>query len=144
MNRIAKTIALGLICIAGAAAAKDGVTNPVVKARMDTMGAVRGNVAILGDMASGKTVYDQAAATAAQAALAAAAAEVTAKFQPQETDPVSEAKPEIWTSWDDFATKADALAKAAVALDASSLDGVKTGMGAVGGTCKACHSVYRL
>ena len=144
MRSLVKTIALSLVFVAGAAAAKDGVTNPVVKARMDTMQAVRANVAILGDMAGGKTAFDAAAAKTAQAALAAAAASATEKFKPQETDPVSEAKPEIWTNWDDFAAKADALSKAAAALDPSSLDTVKAGMGAVGGTCKACHSVYRM
>ena len=81
---------------------------------------------------------------AAKAALAAAAADIAAKFEPQATDPATEAKPEIWTNWDDFVAKADALKVAAEAMDASSLDSVKAGMGAIGGSCKACHSVYRM
>ncbi|MBD3765403.1 MAG: cytochrome c [Rhodobacterales bacterium] len=144
MTRISRTLALSLIVLGGAALAKEGVTNPVVKARMDTMSTIAMNTKVLGDMAGGKTAFDAAAATAAKTALAAAAAEAPAKFQPRETDPVSVAKPEIWTNWADFVAKAEALATAAEALDTSTLDGVKAGMPAVGGSCKACHSVYRL
>lgn len=144
MNRISRTLALSLIVLGGAALAKEGVTNPVVKARQDTMAAISMNTKVLGDMAGGKTAFDAAAAAAAKTALAAAAAEIPARFQPQETDPVTEAKPEIWTNWADFVAKAEALATAAEALDAATLDGVKAGMAGVGGACKACHSVYRL
>lgn len=39
--------------------------------------------------------------------------------------------------------KANALVAAAEGLDASSLDGVKAGMGAIGPTCQSCHGAYR-
>ena len=144
MKRISRTVALCLVFAAGVAVAKEGVTNPTVKARMDTMQTIRQNVAVLGDMATGKSAYDGAAAQAAQAALAAAAGTIIERFTPAETDPVTEAKPEIWTSFDDFSARARSLADAAAALDASSLDGVRAGMGAVGGACRECHTVYRM
>lgn len=143
MKPLTKAFAACLIIAAGAAGAKEGVTNPVVKERMDLMQVVRVNTATLGDMASGKTSFDAAAAQAAQTALAGAAAQIPAKFEPQETDPVTDALPAIWTNWDDFVSKGEALLAAAEALDASSLDGVRAGMGDVGGSCRACHSVYR-
>lgn len=136
-------IAAALSLSVGAAAAKDGVTNPVVKERMDLMQMVRASTASLGDMAAGKTAFDAQAATVAKTALAAAAAQITAKFQANEDDPVAEGRPEIWTNFADFTTKAESLVTAAEALDVASLAGLQAGMGAVGGTCKACHEAYR-
>ncbi|MDR5653284.1 c-type cytochrome [Ruixingdingia sedimenti] len=145
MKPIHMTLALSLALSAGTALfAKEGVTNPTVKARQDTMQTIRRNTAVLGDMAGGKTAFDPAAAAAAKAELAAAAAEIPVKFEPQEGDPKSEAKPEIWTGWDDYVQKAEALVAAAEAVDTASLDGVRAGMGAIGGACKSCHETYRL
>lgn len=144
MKLMTKGLIAGLIFVAGVAVAKEGVQDPTVKARMDLMGTIGMNTKILGDMATDRTAFDAAAAQAAQAALVAASADIAAKFEPQATDPVAEAKPEIWTNWDDFVAKGEALNAAAVALDPSSLDGVKAGMGAIGGTCRDCHSLYRM
>ena len=145
MKPIHMTLALSLALSAGTALfAKEGVTNPTVKARQDTMQTIRRNTAVLGDMAGGKTAFDPAAAAAAKAELAAAAAEIPVKFEPREGDPKSEAKPEIWTGWDDYVQKAEALVAAAEAVDTASLDGVRAGMGAIGGACKSCHETYRL
>jgi cytochrome c556 len=144
LKTLTKTAVVGLILVAGVAFAKEGVQDPTVKARMDLMGTIAANTKVLGDMAGGKTAFDAAAATEARAALAAAAAEIPAKFEPQATDPVSEAKPEVWTNWADFVTKSEALLTGAEALDPSTVEGVQAGMGAIGGSCKACHTDYRI
>lgn len=144
MKRVTKSLIVGLVLVAGVAMAKEGVQDPTVKARMDLMGTIGMNTKVLGDMAGGKAEFDAAAAQAAKDALVAASAEIAAKFEPQATDPVAEAKPEIWTNWDDFVKKATALNTAATALDPSSLDTVKAGMGAIGGSCKDCHTSYRM
>ncbi|MDP5344932.1 MAG: cytochrome c [Paracoccaceae bacterium] len=119
-------------------------TNPAAIARMQLMKTIGANTKVLGGMAGGKIGFDAAAAAAAKAAIVAAAGEIDAKFAPKETDPASEAKPEIWTNWADFSAKGMALKTAAESLDPASLDGIKAGMGAIGGSCKACHSVYRM
>lgn len=140
-----KALGLGLILVAGAAAAQQQVAeNPVVKARMELMQTVRVNTGILGDMASGKAAFDATKAAEAKAALTEAAAGIGPHFQAQESDPASKSKPEIWANWDDYLAKAKVLEDAANALDASSVDTLKAGMGAVGGTCRECHSAYRL
>ncbi len=144
MKPQAKILGLGLILVAGIALAKEGVTNPVVKERMDLMQVVRLNTGTLGDMASGKVRFNAATAAEAKAALAAAAAQIPEKFEPQEIDPVSEARPEIWGNFADFTGKAKSLQEAALALDTASVEGVRAGMGAVGGACKACHTDYRM
>ncbi|WP_126974949.1 c-type cytochrome [Frigidibacter oleivorans] len=144
---IVKTRHIGaalIILAAGIASAQDTASNPVVKERIDLMGVIRVNTGTLGDMASGKAPFDAARAETAKAALAEAAAQIPARFEPQETDPVSEARPEIWTNWDDFVAKAQMLQTAAEGIDTGSLDGVKAGMGAVGGVCRECHTPYRM
>lgn len=144
MKLVTKSLIAGLILVAGVAVAKEGVQDPTVKARMDLMGTIGMNTKVLGDMAGEKTAFDAAAAQAAKDALIAASADIAAKFETQATDPVAEAKPEVWTNWEDFVAKAGALNAAATALDATSLDTVKAGMGAIGGSCKDCHSTYRM
>ena len=143
MKTFSMTLAVCLMLVAGAASAKDGVTNPVVKARMDTMQAIRVNTGVLGDMAGGKTAFDAAAAATAKAALSAAAAEIVARFTENADDPVSEGTPLIWSDFAGFSGKAEALVAAAAAVDVASLAGVQAGMGAIGGSCKACHETYR-
>lgn len=146
MNLRRKLLAVPLLAaaLAGVAVAKEGVQNPAVKARMEAMATIGANTKVLGDMAGGKAAFDAARAAEAAAAINATALTVPGLFEAAETDPVSEAKPEIWANWADFVAKTDALAAAAAAVDSSSLEGVQAGMGALGGSCKACHSAYRL
>lgn len=144
MNRLTKILAVGLVAVATVAVAKEGVQDPTVKARMDLMGTIGMNTGALGDMASGKAPFDAAKAEAAKAALVAASADIVPKFEPQADDPVSEGAPAIWTNFADFTAKATALNAAAQAIDVASLDGVKAGMGAIGGTCRDCHTTYRV
>jgi cytochrome c556 len=143
MRFVAKALILSLTLTAGAAIAKDGVQDPTVKARMDLMGTIGMNTKILGDMAGGKAAFDASAAEAAKAALIAAAADIPAKFETEADDPVSEARPDIWMNMEGFAEDAKALETAAGAIDVASVEGIQAGMGAIGGTCKACHSDFR-
>jgi len=144
MKTLTRISALSLVLLALPAFAKDGVTNPVVKTRMDNMQVIRGSMATLGDMASGKVTFDADRATEAKTAMAAAAAQIVPTFQAPETDPVAEAAPAIWETFDDFSAKAEGLVTAAEALDTASLEGLKAGIGPVGASCKSCHEGYRL
>lgn len=142
MKFVSKALFVGLMLVGGVAVAAEA-TDPTVKARQELMEIIGKNTKVLGDMAGGKAAYDAAAAESAKAAIVTAAGEIAAKFEPQSTDPESEAKPEVWTNWEDFVTKATALSTAAGALDVGSAEAIGAGMGAVGGACKDCHSVYR-
>lgn len=142
MKIVTKLLVAGLMFAGGVAIAAEA-TDPQVKARQELMDAIGGGMKVLGDMAGGKAAYDAAAAEAAKAAIVTAAGEIAAKFEPQATDPKSTAKAEVWTTWDDFVAKGNDLSTAAGAWDVSSPETIGAGMGAVGGTCKACHSVYR-
>lgn len=142
MKLTAKALITGIILVAGVAYAADA-TDPTVKARQELMDRNGGAMKVLGGMASGEVAFDAAAAEAAKATLIEDAAMIPAAFEKQAEDPASKAKPAVWTNWDDFLSDAKALGDNAAALDASSLDGVKAGLGAIGGVCKDCHTEYK-
>ncbi len=142
MKFTTKTLILGLILVGGLAYA-GAATDPDAKARQDLMDANGGAMKVLGGMAKGDVAFDAAAAAAAKATLVANAGNIPVVFKNQSTDPASKAKPEIWTAWDDFAAKAGDFGKASAALDTTSLDTLKAGLGAVGGACGACHTAYK-
>ena len=141
MKFIAKGVVLASLALAGMAYAE--ASDPTVKARQEVMEEMGKSAKILGEMAGGKTPYDAAAAEAAKAVLIGESSEIAAKFEPQATDPDSEAKPEIWANWDDFVKKAGALSAAAGALDVASAESIGAGMAGIGGACKDCHTSYR-
>ena len=143
MKFVTKAIFSGLILCAGVAFAGKS-TDPDAMARQTLMGTVGMNTKILGDMAGGKAEFDAAKADAAKLALVDAAGKIPVAYKGQGTDAESEAKPEIWTNWDDFLLKAEALGKAATVLDATTVEGVQAGMGGLGGACKDCHTKYRI
>ncbi len=134
-------LAVGMFAASVVIAAE--ATEPSVKARQELMDGNGAAMKTLGGMAKGEVAFDAAAAEAAKAAIVAASADIVAKFETQATDPKSNAKDEIWTSWDDFVAKAGALNAAATALDASTVEGVQAGMEGVGGACGACHKAYK-
>lgn len=144
MKPITRTLIVGLVLVAGVAFAKEGVQDPTVKARMDLMQSNLKAVKVLGGMAGGDVAFDAKAAEEARQMLITDASNTGAAFKDPATDPVSAAKPEIWTNWDDFLAKAEALRVAAEGMDTASLEGVQAGMGPVGEACKACHSVYQI
>ena len=143
MKLVTKLIILGVMVSASVAFAGKS-TDPDAVARQTLMDTVGMNTKFLGDMAGGKADFDAAKADAAKLALADAAGKIPVAFKGQGTDAESDAKPEIWTSWDDFLLKAGALGKAATALDATTVEGVQAGMAGIGGACKDCHTKYRM
>jgi cytochrome c556 len=144
MKFATKALAASLALIAGMAFAEVEATDPLVIAQKDLMKSFGGAAKTLGGMASGEVAFDAAAAEAAKAVLVAGSADIAVKFETAGVDPASSAKPEIWTNWDAFLVKAKGLTDAATALDVASMDGIKAGMGGVGGACKACHTDYRV
>lgn len=139
-----RTAAFALICVAGAALAHGGVKNAAVKARMDLMVGVKEATAVLGGMAKGSLAFDAAQAETARAALEEYASQIAPLFRAEESDPKSEALPSIWTDWEGFTRAAEAMQIAASDMDASNMDGVRAGLGAIGRSCKACHQDYRI
>lgn len=142
--KFVKAIVIGALLTAGAAYAEGDRTDPNAIARSELMKKQGMNAGILGKMAKGEEPYDLAAAEAAKAGLIETAAQIETVFaEAGGEDAASEAKPEIWTNWEDFLVKAKALGEAAGAMDVASAESIGAGMGAIGGTCVECHKVYR-
>jgi cytochrome c556 len=144
MKLIPTTLVLGLMLAGSMAMGQQQATDPTVIAWKDLMRKNAAAAKTLGEMAGGKIAFDAAAAQAAKDALIADSKATPAAFQTQASDPASKAKPEIWTNWDDFVAKAEALNSAAQALDVTSAETIGAGMGAVGGACMACHRAYQM
>lgn len=143
---IRKTLVFGLVLVTTTAAlAHQGVQNPAVKARMDGMSAIAENVKTLGQMSKGATEFDATTARLAASAIAEHAAATPGLFEANENDPKSEARPEIWSNFEDFTKKAKELETIAIGFSTSinELADVNAAMRALGTNCKSCHSVYR-
>lgn len=132
------------IAMSGATIHAHSVENPSVQKRMDVMKEIKGAMGVLGGMAKGAIAFDATAAGAAQNTLVEQSGMVAATFEANETDPKSEALPAIWENWDTFVEMAEDLTFAAEGLDASSLDGVRSGLGNIGASCGACHKKFRM
>ncbi|WP_147126745.1 c-type cytochrome [Shimia ponticola] len=134
------------VCIALAATtavAHQGVKNPDVMARMNSMTSAKDAFREVLLMASEKAPFDAVKAAAARDILIRSGQDTPSLFANGATDPKSEALPVIWTQFDDFTAKAQSFTAAAIALDPTSLAGLKAGMPAVGEGCRACHFTYR-
>lgn len=144
MKRFFVTLALGVTLAGTGFAMTEGVENEAVKARIMLMDGVKTATGTLGGMAKGEMAFDADKAAEARAALIEHAANIPAVFEAQEMDPKSTALPAIWENWADFEMKAKAMGAAAEELDASELEWLQAGMGALGGSCQACHKEYRV
>ena len=142
-----RTVVFATALLAASAVwAHNGVKNPAVMARMDGMSAIADSMKVLGGMAKGAVAFDAAAANEAAGVIAVEAARIPVLFQVEETDPKSEAKPEIWTNFNDFSDRADALEKVASDLSGSieTAEDLQGAMKALGQNCQSCHGTYRI
>lgn len=138
---LAAALVLGAAVTAAFAAAQD----PEVIARKEAMGLIGSDVKKLTAMAKGDTAFDTAMAQQYFAEISEQAGRVPTLFETKSnTDPESDAKDAIWDNWDDFVAKANGLKMAADAgASVDSPEALGAALGALGGACKACHSVYK-
>jgi cytochrome c556 len=143
--KISTKCLLSLFVLAGTIAfAKDGVTDPIVKARMELMDANGANIKFLWAMVKGQVPFDASKAAIARTSLINGAAQIEEAFEQEAYDPVTVVDQDVWTNWPDFIARANALEAAAKALDATSLDGLKASIGRINDTCASCHVVYKI
>ncbi len=116
--------AAGISLIAVAALAHGGATG-IVMERMDGMSAMAKVMKALAPMMQGTAAYDAATVRSGAAQIADHAGEaMTAKFPEDTSGGASEAKPEIWQDWEDFAGLARQLEVFAEGLEAAADNGV--------------------
>ncbi|ARE41476.1 Cytochrome c-556 [Rhodovulum sp. P5] len=143
LKRISQLTVFSLVAAAATLSYAADATEPTVKARQELMEKIGMNTKLISQMAKGEKPFDASAAQQAVATIAEKAGETPAAFKTQADDPESTAKANIWEDFDDFTAKSEALHKAAMAADVSSLDALRAALPEIGKTCKSCHDDYR-
>ena len=121
------------------------VESEAVTARTKAMSEISNNMRVLALMLKGQVDFDLLSAQSAIQNIENLAAKTPALFEIEAVDPHAEAKPEIWSNYEDFVDKALTLQTAA--MDAGGYlvdkDSLKNVIMSLGKTCKSCHSLYR-
>ena len=129
------------------AAAQFAKPEDAIKYRKNALFVMQQNFARLGAMASGRAPFD-AKVAADNAAVAESMSKLPwAAFVDGSDKGDTKAKSEIWS---DAAKFKDAnekmqgeMTKLSAAAKTGNLDSIKAAVGAVGGSCKACHDAFR-
>ena len=106
--------------------------------------AIKDTMAKIGAMARGLDPFTEESASTAKQTLLIAAADIEAKFELNETDPLSESSPAIWENWEDFIEKADDFSFMIEGLETTSAETLAAGLGNIGQSCGSCHKTYRI
>ena len=125
--------------------AHEGATG-IVKERMDAMSAMgKATKAISERLRANRNLP---AIKGDAAAIQAAAGQIPAWFPPGSNASPTDAKPEIWTAWDDFVAKAKRLDHESATLSTLAEAGDPTRIAAqfrvMGNICSDCHRLYRV
>ena len=132
--------------------AADGEHDKAIKARQAMFQLYNFNSGILTAMAKGNIPYDADTATEAATNLSNVANLGQSQFWPAGSDNQTDgnartrALPAIWETFPAITEKADALKKAAADLvpaAGAGLESLQGAMGAVGQSCKGCHTEFR-
>jgi len=135
------------LSMAGVAQAEDPVEE-AIDYRSSVMTVMRWNVGPMGDMVKGKKPFDAAKfANHAQDLARTATLDILAGFPEGSDLGETDARPEIWMSWDDFKGKLEALrtesAKLAEVAASGDEAAMKKQFGATAKTCKSCHDDFK-
>mgnify|MGYP003610425033 CR=1 FL=1 len=142
------TIAAATLVLAAPAMAQFAKPDDAIKYRQSALFVMQQNFGRVAAMAAGKVPFD--------AKLAAESADVAtfmsklpwAAFVDGSDKGNTKAKPQIWTEKAKFNEYAEKMQGEMTKLDAAAktgnLDSIKAAVGAVGGSCKACHDAFRM
>ncbi|MEY8830029.1 cytochrome c [Sedimentitalea sp. XS_ASV28] len=138
---------LVLLLLTGGVLAQSGqisrVTDTGVQKRMMAMNANNTALTVLSDMMGGRAVFDRARARDARRRLIYTTGRIPALFRKAHSDPLSNARPEIWSDWPGFRQQAKSARSAARKLDVSTLPRLRKTLPRVIHACLACHRAYR-
>lgn len=143
---MAATAALGLLaCLP--AAAQFQKPEDAIKYRQSAMSLQNTHLGRIFAMASGRVPFDARLAMDNIEFVATINRIQFAGFVDGSDKGTTRAKPEIWSEKDKFAAAVaksqDDVLKLLAAGRSGSLDQIKTAVGGVGQSCKACHDAYR-
>ena len=129
------------------AAAQFAKPEDAIKYRQSAMFLQNTHLGRLAAMANGRVPFDAKAAAENADVLMAVTKLPFAAFIEGTDKGDTKAKPEIWAEKDKFMAGANKMQEEVVKLNAAaktgSIDQLKSAVGAVGQSCKACHDNYR-
>lgn len=143
MKTITTLIAAAAVVGLGSFAYAESHADPI-KVRQETMKTIGAQMKVLSDMAKGTTAFDAGAANTALTTMHEASLNIPTLFETEAVDPESDASDDIWTNWDDFVSKAEALQAASSQAEVTDADSLGQAVQSVGGACAACHKPYKL
>ncbi len=133
MNITALTVAGALLLAGGVAAYAHGGASGVVKERMEAMEDMGDVMKSLSAIMRGDTEYDADAVRKGAEVIGSHSGEaLTGLFPEHSLEAPSEAKPEIWTDWDEFSALAEQLGLFASGLGKAADNGLAHGGGGAG------------
>lgn len=130
------------------AAAQFQKPEDAIKYRQSAFTVMANHLGRVGAMAQGRVPFDaKVAADNTAIVVAMSTLPFTAFGEGTDKGMPNRAKPEIWRESAKFKAAGEKMAEEVRKLDAAAragnLDAVKAAMGAVGGSCKACHDDFR-
>ncbi|MCP4697449.1 MAG: cytochrome c [Gammaproteobacteria bacterium] len=151
MNKLLRVSVAGILscCISMAVHARgDSSTEDAIEYRQAVMEVIAWNFGRMGAILKSKALFD-AEEFAKRAAHTAFITQLAREgFVPGSDKGETDAKPQIWTEWDDFKEKMTALQEnaaklAEVAKTATARENVAPQFKKTGKTCKGCHKKYK-
>ncbi|MBI5255230.1 MAG: cytochrome c [Burkholderiales bacterium] len=149
MNRLLVATAAALAALASLpAAAQFQKPEDAIKYRQSSLTVMANHFGRVAAMAQGKVPFDaKVAADNAHVVATLSRLPFTAFGEGTDKGAPNRAKPEIWKEQAKFKDAAEKMAgevaKLEAAAKAGNLDAIKAAVGAVGGSCKACHDDFR-
>lgn len=142
------TVAALTLALAAPAMAQFAKPDDAIKYRQSALFVMQQNFGRVAAMATGKVPFD-AKLAAESADIAAFMSKLPWAAFVEGTDKGNtKAKPQIWTEkakFNEYAEKMQGeMAKLDAAAKTGNLDSIKAAVGAVGGSCKACHDAFRM
>jgi cytochrome c556 len=122
-------------------------TNPDVKARQDMMKNYGDSMKVMGGMVKAPDTFDAAVFQEQAAFLAEDAKNPWSHFEDAEA--VGNATEAVWSNTDGFRMEAENFQQVTAELNnaaqtATDVDGIKPAFGAVGKSCKSCHTDFQV
>ncbi|HXV63217.1 MAG TPA: cytochrome c [Vicinamibacteria bacterium] len=143
----ALTFSTGFGLFLAPASAQEDENKPVIEYRQRLMVGQRASMASMADILKFKMPYDSSHFVAHAKNIGELSALIPDAFETKITEGLTDAKPEVWTGWDDFVAKSKALhaasAKLLTAAESGDMKAILPEVTAVSNACRACHDTYR-
>jgi cytochrome c556 len=117
--------------------------NTTVVRQLNPMNTANAALVMLGNMSSGRIAFDQIQARFARRKLVKALRTIPRDFRRNRDDPASHAKPEIWSQWEVFLSKAHFAKRAALAIRVNSRSTLQGSLPRMLLACTDCHQRFR-